>query len=37
LLVRANCTPQDPAVSDFNEFDLSKRFVDELYGDAFVE
>ncbi len=37
LLVRANCTPQDPAVSDFNEFDLSKRFVDELYGDAFVD
>ena len=37
LLVRANCTPQDPSVSDFNEFDLSKRFVDELYGDAFVD
>jgi hypothetical protein len=37
LLVRANCTPSDPAVSDFNEFDLSKRFVDEIYGDAFID
>jgi hypothetical protein len=37
LLIRANCTPRDPTVSDFNEFDLSKRFVDETYGDAFVD
>jgi hypothetical protein len=37
LLIRANCTPRDPAVSDFNEFDLSKRFVDETYGDAFID
>jgi len=37
LLIRANCSPRDPAVSDFNEFDLSKRFVDETYGDAFID
>jgi arylsulfate sulfotransferase len=37
LLIRANCTPPDPTVSDFNEFDLSKRFVDETYGDAFID
>lgn len=37
LLIRANCTPRDPTVSDFNEFDLSKRFVDETYGDAFID
>jgi hypothetical protein len=37
LVVRANCTPADPSVSDFNEFDLSKRFVDETYGDAFID
>lgn len=37
LLIRANCSPRDPTVSDFNEFDLSKRFVDETYGDAFID
>jgi hypothetical protein len=37
LLIRANCIPRDPTVSDFNEFDLSKRFADETYGDAFVD
>ena len=37
MLIRANCTPADPTVSDFNEYDLSKRFVDETYGDAFVD
>lgn len=37
LLIRANCAPRDPTVSDFNEFDLSKRFVDESYGDAFID
>jgi hypothetical protein len=37
LVIRANCTPPDPAVSDFNEYDLTKRFVDEIYGDAYVD
>lgn len=37
LLVRANCTPADPAVSDFNEYDLAKRFVDEVYGHAYID
>ena len=37
LLIRANCAPRDPTVSDFNEFDLSKRFVDESYGDALID
>ncbi len=34
MLVRAFCPPQRPEISDFDEYDLSRRFVDDLaiYG-----
>jgi len=37
IVYRAFCTPQDTTLSDFDEFDYSRRFVDETYYGARID
>jgi hypothetical protein len=34
LAIRSFCPPHDPSYSDFDEFDLSRRFIDDRYYGA---
>ena len=37
VVYRAFCTPRDATLSDFDEFDYSRRFVDEAYYGARID